>query len=121
LSLLVVLKLGCFMVPFTGPCRHGPEVESRCAGPNYHFGGIGMPRQAGQYANGAKMRARPTAVARTSRMSGEELRTMAVPIIKKTPIRQPVSHWPDRATRIQAGKVSREPQDAVTPPALRAE
>jgi hypothetical protein len=54
-------------------------------------------------------------------MSAEELRTMAVPIIKKTPIRQPVSHWPDRATRIQAGKVSREPQDAVTPPVLRAE
>ncbi|MFB4271611.1 hypothetical protein [Nonomuraea sp. GTA35] len=46
---------------------------------------------------------------------------MAVPIIKKTPIRQPVSHWPDRATRIQAGKVSREPQDAVTPAVLRAE
>jgi hypothetical protein len=33
---------------------------------------------------------------------------MAVSTIKKTRIRQPDSHWPDRATRIQAGKVKRE-------------
>lgn len=36
---------------------------------------------------------------------------MAISTIKKTRIRQPESHWPDRATRIQAGKVKQETQE----------